>query len=178
MKERRLSKKKNQQILATLAMGINLVNSMIPLAAALRELPNKSDLQMQQPKREVKTLEYTVLPHTLNFVENMVFGKAEAADYSVDFGVSSGVASMSSGDIMVIKGGTGTVSALNGGSQNIYKEGIGAVETVISGYQNIWNGGTGTVNTMSGGQQFISRGSGIVYTMSVECRIFSAEEQV
>ena len=97
MKERRLSKKKNQQILATLAMGINLVNSMIPLAAALRELPNKSDLQMQQPKREVKTLEYTVLPHTLNFVENMVFGKAEAADYSVDFGVSSGVASMSSG---------------------------------------------------------------------------------
>lgn len=28
MKERRLSKKKNQQILATLAMGINLVNSM------------------------------------------------------------------------------------------------------------------------------------------------------
>ena len=184
MKERRLSKKKNQQILATLAMGINLVNSMIPLAAALRELPNKSDLQMQQPKREVKTLEYTVLPHTLNFVENMVFGKAEAADYSVDFGVSSGVASMSSGDIMVIKGGTGTVdtmsggvqyiskggtgtvSALNGGSQNIYKEGIGAVETVISGYQNIWNGGTGTVNTMSGGQQFISRGSGIVYTMS------------
>lgn len=184
MKERRLSKKKNQQILATLAMGINLVNSMIHLAAALRELPNKSDLQMQQPKREVKTLEYTVLPHTLNFVENMVFGKAEAADYSVDFGVSSGVASMSSGDIMVIKGGTGTVdtmsggvqyiskggtgtvSALNGGSQNIYKEGIGAVETVISGYQNIWNGGTGTVNTMSGGQQFISRGSGIVYTMS------------
>ena len=184
MKERRLSKKKNQQILATLAMGINLVNSMIPLAAALLELPNKSDLQVQQPKREVKTLEYTVLPHTLNFVENMVFGKAEAADYSVDFGVSSGVASMSSGDIMVIKGGTGTVdtmsggvqyiskggtgtvSALNGGSQNIYKEGIGAVETVISGYQNIWNGGTGTVNTMSGGQQFISRGSGIVYTMS------------
>lgn len=184
MKERRLSKKKNQQILATLAMGINLVNSMIPLAAALRELPNKSDLQVQQPKREVKTLEYTVLPHTLNFVENMVFGKAEAADYSVEFGVSSGVASMSSGDIMVIKGGTGTVdtmsggvqyiskggtgtvSALNGGSQNIYKEGIGAVETVISGYQNIWNGGTGTVNTMSGGQQFISRGSGIVYTMS------------
>lgn len=184
MKERRLSKKKNQQILATLAMGINLVNSMIPLAAALRELPNKSDLQVQQPKREVKTLEYTVLPHTLNFVENMVFGKAEAADYSVDFGVSSGVALMSSGDIMVIKGGTGTVdtmsggvqyiskggtgtvSALNGGSQNIYKEGIGAVETVISGYQNIWNGGTGTVNTMSGGQQFISRGSGIVYTMS------------
>lgn len=184
MKERRLSKKKNQQILATLAMGINLVNSMIPLAAALRELPNKSDLQVQQPKREVKTLEYTVLPHTLNFVENMVFGKAEAADYSVDFGVSSGVASMSSGDIMVIKGGTGTVdtmsggvqyiskggtgtvSALNGGSQNIYKEGIGAVETVISGYQNIWNEGTGTVNTMSGGQQFISRGSGIVYTMS------------
>lgn len=184
MKERRLSKKKNQQILATLAMGINLVNSMIPLAAALRELPNKSDLQVQQPKREVKTLEYTVLPHTLNFVENMVFGKAEAADYSVDFGVSSGVASMSSGDIMVIKGGTGTVdtmsggvqyiskggtgtvSALKGGSQNIYKEGIGAVETVISGYQNIWNGGTGTVNTMSGGQQFISRGSGIVYTMS------------
>ena len=109
MKERRLSKKKNQQILATLAMGINLVNSMIPLAAALRELPNKSDLQVQQPKREVKTLEYTVLPHTLNFVENMVFGKAEAADYSVDFGVSSGVASMSSGDIMVIKGRQGAI---------------------------------------------------------------------
>lgn len=173
MKERRLSKKKNQQILATLAMGINLVNSMIPLAAALRELPNKSDLQMQQPKREVKTLEYTVLPHTLNFVENMVFGKAEAADYSVDFGVSSGVASMSSGDIMVIKGGTGTVdtmsggvqyiskggtgtvSALNGGSQNIYKEGIGAVETVISGYQNIWNGGTALDTNIYGGTQLI-----------------------
>uniref|UniRef100_UPI003AF65EE2 hypothetical protein n=1 Tax=Phascolarctobacterium faecium TaxID=33025 RepID=UPI003AF65EE2 len=60
MKERRLSKKKNQQILATLAMGIKLGNSMIPLAAALRELPNKGDLQMQQLKRVVRSLEYTV----------------------------------------------------------------------------------------------------------------------
>ena len=41
MKERRLSKKKNQQILATLAMGINLVNSMIPLAAARPQLPQE-----------------------------------------------------------------------------------------------------------------------------------------
>ena len=137
MKERRLSKKKNQQILATLAMGINLVNSMIPLAAALRELPNKSDLQVQQPKREVKTLEYTVLPHTLNFVENMVFGKAEAADYSVDFGVSSGVASMSSGDIMVIKGGTGTVDTMSGGVQYISKGGTGTVSALNGGSQNI-----------------------------------------
>lgn len=158
MKERRLSKKKNQQILATLAMGINLVNSMIPLAAALRELPNKSDLQVQQPKREVKTLEYTVLPHTLNFVENMVFGKAEAADYSVDFGVSSGVASMSSGDIMVIKGGTGTVYTMSGGMQNIFSGGTGIVITMNDGSQAIRNSGFGTVSALNGGTQQIYAG--------------------
>ena len=169
MKERKLSKKKSQQIMATLVMGVNLVNSMAPMAVAMQKLPAEGELQVQKPKSEAKPLEYTVLPQTLNVVENLVFRKAEAANnYIVGSGVNSSVDSLGNSDTQRISsGGTGTVSTMSGGYQIIYSGGTGTVSAMMSGNQCIYSGGTGTVSAMSGGTQYIDpEGTGTVSAMS------------
>ncbi|MCD7961536.1 MAG: hypothetical protein LUF79_06635, partial [Enterococcus sp.] len=149
MKERKLSKKKSQQILATLVMGMNLVNSMAPMAAAMQKLPDEGELQVQKPKSEAKPLEYTVLPQAFNYVENLVIGRAEAAEYDVASGQTSSLAEMGAGDRMTISAG-----------------GIGSVERVNSGYQDVKSGGSGVINTMVTGFQYISSGEGKISTMT------------
>ena len=172
MKERKLSKKKSQQIMATLVMGVNLVNSMAPMAVAMQKLPAEGELQVQKPKSEAKPLEYTVLPQTLNVVENLVFRKAEAANnYIVGSGVNSSVDSLGNGgaaDVMHISsGGTGTVGTMSGGYQRISSGGTGTVSTMSGGYQIISSRGTGTVSAMMSGNQCIYReGTGTVSAMS------------
>ena len=163
MKERKLSKKKSRQILATVVMGMNLVNSMAPMAAAVQKLPAEGELQVK-PKSEAKPLEYTVLPQTLNVVESLVFGKAEAGPTGPT--TSSNV--MESGDRMNISGGeTGIVGTMNGGDQWIYTDATGIVDTMSGGSQWVAVGATGTVSTMSNGVQMVlSRGSGTVNAMS------------
>ena len=168
MKERKLNKKKSQKIMATLVMGVNLVNSMAPMAVAMQKLPAEGELQVQKPKSEAKPLEYTVLPQTLNVVENLVFRKAEAANnYIVGSGVNSSVDSLGNGDRQAISnGGTGTVSTMSGGLQIIYSGGTGTVSAMSGGTQYIDPEGTGTVSAMSEGAQDIYEGTGTVSTMS------------
>lgn len=167
MKERKLSKKKSQQILATLVMGMNLVNSMAPMAAAMQKLPAEGELQVQKPKSEAKPLEYTVLPQAFNYVENLVIGRAEAAEYDVASGQTSSLAEMGSGDRMTISaGGIGTVSTMSGGTQNIYLSGIGTVDTMSSGYQFVFNKGTAYIDTLNDGYQTLSGGTGAVNIMN------------
>ena len=180
------NKKKKQQILATLVMGMNLVNSMAPMAVAMQKLPAEGEMQVQRQKSEAKPLEYTVLPHTLGFVESLILGKAEAAEYDIASGQTSSLAEMVSGDRMTISdGGRGTVSTMSGGTQWISGgtltistmsggtqwisggTGTGIVSAMDGGTQRIYSGGTGTVSTMSGGTQTISSGgTGTVSTMS------------
>ena len=187
MKERKLSKKKSQQILATLVMGMNLVNSMAPMAVAMQKLPAEGELQVEPAKSEAKPLEYTVLPQMLDFVDNVVFGKAEARVYDVGSGETRSVANLISGDFMrvsfggigiadimgaygsmcISSGGTGIISTVSGGLQHISSGGTSIVDIASAGAYYIDSRAIGTVSMMYSGLQFVSGGgTGTISTMS------------
>lgn len=168
MLERKLSKKKSQQIMATLVMGMNLMNSMAPLAVAMQKLPTEGKSQLQTAKSEAKPLEYVGLPQSLEFVDNLIFAKAEAAIISVGAGQTSTVSTLVHGDDMIITdGGTGTVSAMNSGVQTISSGGTGTVSIMNGGIQYISSGGAGTVSTLNAGNMHIlSGGIGTVSAMN------------
>ena len=171
MKKINVKKEKSQQILATLVMGMNLVNSMTPMALVMDKTIGNTNLLMESvPKSEAEPLEYTVLPQILNAVDNMIFGKVEAGDdYHVSSGQISSVGLLSPGHNMyVYSGGTGTVSTMNGGRQTVSSGGTGTVSTLNYGSQYVSSGGTGTVSTMNrNGRQYVySGGTGTVSTMN------------
>ena len=160
MKNIRGNKKKRRQILATVVMGMSLVNSMAPMAAAVQKLPAEGELQVP-PKSETKPLEYTVLPQTLNFVESLVFGKAEAGRYTVGSGVTSSVGQFGTNDYMqILSGGTGIVGTMNSGAiLAISGGGIGSVGTMNNGQLQISRGASGIVEVMNSGQLFTTGGA-------------------
>ncbi len=161
-------KNKAQQAVAAVVMGMNLVNTMSPLALAAQ-----APLQPEavRPAPQAQPLEYTVLPQALQAVEGMVFARAEAApqNITVNDGESSSADSFSAGDAMSINsGGTGSIGTMNGGSQNINSGGVGSVGIKNGGTQIISSGGTGIIDVMnSGGGQYISSGgTGIIGTVN------------
>ena len=171
MKKINVKKEKSQQILATLVMGMNLVNSMTPMALVMDKTIGNTNLLMESvPKSEAEPLEYTVLPQILNAVDNMIFGKVEAGDdYHVSSGQISSVGLLYPGHNMYVSsGGTGTVSTMNGGSQTVSSGGTGTVSTMNYGSQTVSSGGTGTVSTMNrnGWQYVYSGGTGTVSTLN------------
>ena len=104
------NKKKEQQILATLVLGMNFMNTIAPMAGAVQKMPESTEHLTQIPASEAKPLEYTVLPQAFNYVENLVIGRAEAAEYDVASGQTSSLAEMGYGDRMTISaGGIGRV---------------------------------------------------------------------
>ena len=143
-------KNKAQQAVAAVVMGMNLVNTMSPLALAA-QAPLQPEAM--RPAPQAQPLEYTVLPQALQAVEGMVFARAEAApqNITVNDGESSSADSFSAGDAMSINsGGTGTIGIMNGGSQNINSGGTGIIDVMNSGGgQNISSGGTGIIGTMN-----------------------------
>ena len=175
-------KKQAEQFLATVVMGMNLVNTAAPLAV-LATAEQKLSVVPQPVRSEAEPLDYAILPQLADAVDNLVFAKAYAAKiYDGDETVSS----MGRGDVQIItagqsgtvntmsdgwqdisSGGAGTISTMSGGDQTIYSSGTGTVDTMNGGDQDISSGGTGTVSTMSGGGQHISSGgSGTISTMS------------
>ena len=64
-------KKKAEQILATVVMGMNLVNTVAPLAV-LGAAP-------QPARSEAEPLDYAVLPQLADMVARAMFARAEAA---------------------------------------------------------------------------------------------------
>ena len=175
-------KEQTQKLLATVVMGMNLVNAAAPAAALAAAEPQAPQLS-RTAASEAQPLDYAVLPQTLDYLDRAIFATAEATIYD---GNDSGV-SMTYGDSQTITAGqSGTVTSMNGGGQSISSGGKGTVIN-MSGYssQNISAGGIGTVSTMdgtcdqniyggtgmvdtmnSGGYQRISGGSGTVITMS------------
>ena len=174
-------KKKAEQILATVVMGMNLVNAAAPvaaLAAAEQITPTN------QPQRsQAQPLDYAVLPQLADVVDRAIFARAEAGSsydgndtvatmtagdtQNITAGQSGTVNTMEEGEQHISSGGTGTVSALSGGVQDISAGGTGTVGTMSSGQQYISSGGTGTVDVMSGGDQYIEEGgSATVSVMS------------
>lgn len=163
-------KNKAQQAVAAVVMGMNLVNTMSPLALAAQAPVQPEAVR---PAPQAQPLEYTVLPQVLQAVEGMVFARAEAApqNITVNDGESSSADSFSAGDAMSINsGGTGSIGTMNGGSQNINSGGVGSVGIKNGGTQIISSGGTGIIDVMnSGGGQYISNGgTGIIGTMNTD----------
>ena len=169
MQNIKVNRKKNKQILAALVMGMNFVNTIAPAAVAMQKLPTEGKSQLQMVKSKAKPLEYVSLPQSLEFVDDLIFGKAEAAVISVGAGQTSTLPTLASGDFMnIYSGGTGTVSNMNGGSQVISGGGTGTVSSLNgAGIQHISSGGTGTISAMSAGIQYISGGgAGTVSTLN------------
>lgn len=161
-------KNKAQQAVAAVVMGMNLVNTMSPLALAA-QAPVQPEAM--RPAPQAQPLEYTVLPQALQAVEGMVFARAEAAqNMTVSNGESGNLDSIGNGDWMsVLQGGTGIIGIMNGGSQNINSGGVGSVGIMNDGVQRISSGGTGIIDVMNSGSgaQYISNGgTGIIGTMN------------
>ena len=174
-------KKQAAQILATVVMGMNLVNTVAPLAV-LAGAEQKLVAAPQPARREAEPLDYAVLPQLADMVDRAMFARAEAANYdgnasvpSLQYGddqiITAGqngiVSTMSGGEQGISSGGKGTVSTMSGGVQNISSGGSGTVDTMKDGVQNILSGGKGTVSTMFSGQQIVlSSGEGTISSMS------------
>ena len=129
-KSRGMDKKKAEQILATVVMGMNLVNTVAPLAVLVAAEQKLGAVPQQPARSEAEPLDYAVLPQLADMVDRAIFARAEAANYD---GNASG-ASMGDGDTQTITAGqSGTVIINN------------------DGMQTISSGGSGTVSTMNGG---------------------------
>ena len=100
MKKNRMNKKQAEQILATVVMGMNLVNTVAPLAA-LATAEQKLGAAAQPVRSEAEPLDYAVLPQLADAVERVIFARAEAADYDGN----ASVASMGNGDTQTITAG-------------------------------------------------------------------------
>lgn len=178
-------KKRAEKVLATVVMGMNLVNVTAPvaaMAAAGKTVP----APVQPLRSDAAPLDYAVLPQLADVVDRAIFARAEATDYSGNASVATmvkgdtqtitsgqnGIVSVMSGDVngaglqTISSGGTGTVSKMDGGgTQFVSSGGIGTVIDMNGGYQTVYEGGTGKVETMDG-LQYISGGVGSVGTMN------------
>ena len=178
-------KKRAEKVLATVVMGMNLVNVTAPvaaLAAAGKTVP----APVQPLRSDAAPLDYAVLPQLADVVDRAIFARAEATDYSGNASVATmvkgdtqtitsgqnGIVSVMSGDVngaglqTISSGGTGTVSKMDGGgTQFVSSGGIGTVIDMNGGYQTVYEGGPGKVETMVG-LQYISGGVGSVGTMN------------
>ena len=105
MRSIKVNRKKSKQILAALVMGINFVNTIAPMAVAMQKLTTEGKSQLQMVKSKAKPLEYVSLPQSLEFVDDLIFGKAEAAVISVGAGQTSTLPTLASGDFMNISSG-------------------------------------------------------------------------
>ena len=144
---------KTKQALATLVMGLNLVNTMTPMAMAMQSLPEGAQaLPVQQT--EAQPLDYAVLPHTVEFVDSVIFSKAEAySSYYVNSGETSNISNISEEEYLNINsGGTANVTNLNGSAY--YKPGWSSSAWV--GHVTLANGAVANITNISGGELRVS----------------------
>lgn len=161
MKKSKLNKKKCQQILATLVMGMNFVNSMAPMGLAMQSISENVE-KYPNINIEAEPLNYVILPHTLEFLEGIVFSKAEAVKYSGNDIVSS-MGTMDSQDVSSSE--YGSVCIMKGGMQRVHSSGIGMIDVAYKGNQVVFTGGTGIINILSGGSQRVDGAHGIINRM-------------
>ena len=156
-------KNKAQQAVAAVVMGMNLVNTMSPLALAA-QAPLQPEAM--RPAPQAQPLEYTVLPQFLQAVEGMVFARAEAENITVDSGDTTSVPTIYGGTTMVVNnGGVGIIEGMSGGKQLVNDGGIGSIVNFTSmGGQTVCTGGTGYVETLNadGAAQHVDGGNGSI----------------
>ena len=177
--KKRETKLQVQSILATVVMGMNLVNTAAPaVAVAMTEqqqpAPKQSVSEAQQ--EEMQSYAYEVLPILAGYVDEMVFSKAEAASsYSVGVGENRSIASTDDYDsVYVASGGTCTIDSnrakinvVDGGSLNIGNN-IGSVTvsggnvSVVSNNQDLRVEGGNVSVVNSEHQIYVSGGTCII----------------
>ena len=157
-------KNKAQQAVAAVVMGMNLVNTMSPLALAAQ-----APLQPEavRPAPQAQPLEYTVLPQFLQAVEGMVFARAEAENITVNSGQITSVPTISNRDSMVVNnGGVGIIDDMGyAGQQLVNSGGIGSIVNFSNNAaQTVCSGGTGYVETLNadGAAQHVDGGTGSI----------------
>lgn len=169
-------KKRAEKVLATVVMGMNLVNVTAPvaaLAAAGKTVP----APVQPLRSDAAPLDYAVLPQLADVVDRAIFARAEATDYSGNASVATmvkgdtqtitsgqnGIVSVMSGDVngaglqTISSGGTGTVSKMDGGGTQIVSVGGTSLDTVLNSGGTVYLGSGGNISniTYSGGMQII-----------------------
>ena len=157
-------KNKAQQAVAAVVMGMNLVNTMSPLALAA-QAPVQPEAM--RPAPQAQPLEYTVLPQVLQAVEGMVFARAEAENITVNSGQIISVQTISDNNSMVVNnGGVGIIDDMGyGGNQLVSYGGIGSIVNFSNnGAQSVYSGGTGYVETLNadGASQWVIGGIGSI----------------
>ena len=157
-------KNKAQQAVAAVVMGMNLVNTMSPLALAA-QAPLQPEAM--RPAPQAQPLEYTVLPQFLQAVEGMVFARAEAENITVNSGQIISVQTISGNNSMVVNnGGVGIIDDMGyGGNQLVSYGGIGSIVNFSNnGAQSVYSGGTGYVETLNaeGAAQHVDGGTGSI----------------
>jgi len=177
--KKRETKLQVQSILATVVMGMKLVNTAAPaVAVAMTEqqepAPKQSVSEAQQ--EEMQSYAYEVLPILAGYVDEMVFSKAEAASsYSVGVGENRSIASTDDYDsVYVASGGTCTIDSnrakinvVDGGSLNIGNN-IGSVTvsggnvSVVSNNQDLRVEGGNVSVVNSEHQIYVSGGTCII----------------
>lgn len=76
MKARKANKKRAQQIMATVVMGMSIVNTAAPLVALTTA--EQEPLQAEPVGIEEEALDYMVLPQLLQELDQVIFAVAEA----------------------------------------------------------------------------------------------------
>ena len=157
-------KNKAQQAVAAVVMGMNLVNTMSPLALAAQAPVQPEAVR---PAPQAQPLEYTVLPQFLQAVEGMVFARAEAENITVNSGQITSVPTISNRDSMVVNnGGVGIIDDMGyAGRQLVNSGGIGSIVNFSNnGAQTVCSGGTGYVETLNadGAAQHVDGGTGSI----------------
>ena len=129
--KKREKKLQAQSILATVVMGMNLVNAAAPaaaLAAAEQPEPLPKQAVSEAQQEDLQAYAYEVLPILAGYVDEMIFSKAEAAsNYSVGAGENKSIVSTTDYDkVYIASGGTCTIDSnraqtevVEGGSLNI-----------------------------------------------------------
>ncbi|MDO5380134.1 MAG: pertactin-like passenger domain-containing protein [Acidaminococcaceae bacterium] len=141
--KKRAQKLQAQSILATVVMGMNLVNATAPAAAlAAAEQPEPLPQQAVGEARpeDLQVCAYEVLPILAGYVDDLVFSKAEAQDYSVGIGQPIHYTKTDDSDkVYVYSGGTCSIdsnhaggSVYEGGSLNVGIN-VGATPLVVFG---------------------------------------------
>lgn len=177
--KKRETKLQVQSILATVVMGMNLVNtaaSAVAVAMTEQQEPAPKQSVSEAQQEEMQSYAYEVLPILAGYVDEMVFSKAEAASsYSVGFGENRSIASTDDYDsVYVASGGTCTIDSnrakinvVDGGSLNIGNN-IGSVTvsggnvSVVSNNQDLRVEGGNVSVVNSEHQIYVSGGTCII----------------
>ena len=168
--KKREKKLQAQSILATVVMGMNLVNAAAPAAAmamAEQQVPAPQQAVSEAPQEDLLAYAYEALPTLAGYVDEMVFSRAEAQDYDVKNGQSSHINSTSDSDRVRVSGGGSCIIDSNRGHVYVYNSGSLNIDNNSAGTVSMYGGNVSVTSNnfkviVSGGSAEISKNLSVV----------------